>query len=133
MSRKKKSGFERRIAEAYPELDYEPFMVRYHLPELKYRPDFANLKKYGMLILEAKGRARNRAELRKYIWIRKCNPDFKLVFIFENPLVFVPDAQVRKDGSRLTLAEWAELNEFEWCTIRTLPEILSKYEKIRQI
>lgn len=126
--RQPRSEFEKRILQAYPELNYESIVLRYRLPEAKYYADFVH-SKHPTLLFEAIERFRDRQECRKYIYIAKDNPLFTLVFILENPLVPMPDAPLREDGSRLTHAEWCDINGFKWCTIHTLPEIVKKYEK----
>lgn len=122
-----RSGFEKRIIQAYPELMYEGLILHYDYPRMKYYADFIH-PKFPNILFEAKGRFRDRRECRKYIYIAKSNPMFTLVFILENPHVIMPDAPLRKDGSRLSHAEWCDLNGFKWCTIRTLPEFIKKYE-----
>jgi len=44
-----------------------------------------------------------------------------VVFIFYDPAKPMPGARKRSDGTRFSMAEWAEKNDFEWYTIKNLP------------
>jgi hypothetical protein len=90
-----------------------------------YHPDFG--KQFGdkKIIIEAKGRFWDSAEYSKYLWIRKCLPkDYELIFVFMNPEKAMPNAKKRKDGTKRTMAEWAESKNFRWYTMETFPEEL---------
>lgn len=115
-----RSKFEATLKKKLKNCKYEPGVVGYTW-EANYLPDFIPINDEGILI-EAKGRFRDRNEARKYIAVAKSNPDKKLVFIFMNPKVPMPGARKRADGSRLSHAQWAEKHGFEWYTLRTLPE-----------
>ena len=115
-----RSKFEVDLKKKLKACKYEPFRIKYTW-EAEYIPDFVPTENENILI-EAKGRFRTRQEARKYQAVQKSNPEVKIVFIFMKPSCPMPGARKRKDGSRLTHAEWAESNGFEWCTIRTLPE-----------
>lgn len=86
----------------------------------KYLPDFVP-KNEDNVIIECKGRFRP-GEPRKYISVRENHPDKELVFIFMNPKTPMPGARKRKDGSRFTMAEWADRNNFTWYTLKTIPK-----------
>lgn len=86
--------------------------------EREYEPDF----QYGKTLIEAKGRFRDRLESSKYIHVRNCLPKgYRLVFVFMNPKTPMPGSKRRKDGTRLSMGEWATINQFKWYTPRTLP------------
>ena len=94
--------------------DKVPYVV-----EHKYEPDFVK----DRILIEAKGRFWDHAEYSKYIWIRKSLPDtMELIFLFQKPYAPMPGAKKRKDGTKRTHAEWAEVNEFTWYSEETLPE-----------
>ena len=41
--------------------------------------------------------------------------------MFANPSAPMPNAKLRKDGTKRTHGEWATLNKFRWYTEATLP------------
>lgn len=90
--------------------------------EHTYEPDFVS----GDIIIEAKGRFRERAEATKYIWVRKAleETDKELVFLLYNPNTAFPHAKARKDGTKMSHAEWCEKNKFKWYTEETIGEVL---------
>ena len=73
----------------------------------KYEPDFVKIIDGKTILLEAKGRFWDYAEL---------------VFLFQKPLSPMPQAKKRKDGTKRTHAEWAETNNFIWYSEETLPK-----------
>ncbi len=83
-----------------------------------YQPDFT---KKGKPLLEFKGRFKTREEASKYIWIKKCNPNIELIFVFQNPDAEISFAYKRKNGKRMTYAEWAVKNNFQYYTLATIP------------
>lgn len=94
-----------------------PKRMKYTI-EREYEPDF----QYGKTLIEAKGRFRDRQESSKYIHIRNCLPkSYTLVFVFMNHKTPMPGAKKRKDGTKLSVGEWATINKFKWYTPRTLP------------
>ena len=83
----------------------------------KYTPDFVS----GDRLLEAKGRFRDRDEANKYIHI-KAN-GYRVCFIFQNPKTPLAWAQKRKKcGTKMSHAEWADKNGFEYCGMNNIPE-----------
>jgi len=103
--------------------DYEhhPDKLHYTVSHT-YEPDFvSNSNPY--LLIEVKGRFRDNTEASKYKWIRDCNPDYEIVFVFEKPDTPFPFAKKRKDGTKMTHAEWAEKNNFRWFTRDTMGEL----------
>jgi hypothetical protein len=91
--------------------------------EHKYEPDFVRVIKGKKILLEAKGRFWDSAEYSKYVWIAKALPDdIELVFLFANPNAPMPQAKVRKDGTKRSHAEWAEANSFRWFSEDSIPD-----------
>ena len=89
----------------------------------KYEADFVKEFDGKIVLLEAKGRFWDYAEYSKYVHIREALPDYmELVFLFQKPFSAMPGAKVRKDGTKRTHAEWAEINNFTWYSEETLPE-----------
>lgn len=90
--------------------------------EHKYEPDFVRVINGKKILLEAKGRFWDSAEYSKYVWIAKALPDdIELVFLFANPNAPMPQAKVRKDGTKRSHAEWAEANSFRWFSEDSIP------------
>ena len=88
----------------------------------RYEPDFTFHNGKYKVYIEAKGRFRTRSEARKYLCVRDGLSKYEqLVFIFMNPKTAMPGAKKRKDGTRQTMAEWADKNGFAWYTMDTLP------------
>ena len=89
----------------------------------KYEADFVKEFDGKIVLLEAKGRFWDYAEYSKYVHIREALPDYmELVFLFQKPFSAMPGAKVRKDGTKRTHAESAEINNFTWYSEETLPE-----------
>ena len=89
----------------------------------KYEPDFVRVIKGNKILLEAKGRFWDSAEYSKYVWIAKALPDdIELVFLFANPNAPMPQAKVRKDGTKRSHAEWADANNFRWFSEDSIPD-----------
>jgi len=76
-----------------------------------------------VIYIEAKGYFQDATEAAKYIWVKDVlGPNEELVFVFENPNTKIHYLKARKDGSKLTLGEWAENNNFRWFTVDTFKE-----------
>ena len=127
---------------------YHPKAIEYTIPESlhKYSPDWVIVKpifeiepidlnlgtpititrNFSQLIyVEAKGRFRSREEMNKYIHIKaSLSSDEELVFLFQKPKLPVFGASKRKDGTRMSHAEWAEKQGFKWFTEQTIGELL---------
>ena len=119
------SKLEKRLAEGpLKECEYHPDKVEYTVParEAKYEPDF----KLGNILLEAKGRFRTSAEAKKYVHIRDSLTDEELVFVFQNPNTPMPGATRRKDGTRRSMAEWADSLDFRWYSEENVSELIKK-------
>jgi hypothetical protein len=104
-------------------LKHEGFTATYDIikKNRKYTPDFVS----GSRLLEAKGRFRDRAEAEKYIHIK--NSGYTVCFIFQNPKTPLAWAQKRKRcGTKMSHAEWAEKNGFEWCSMNKIPSAWTK-------
>ena len=96
--------------------------VKYTI-EHKYEPDFVRVINGKKILLEAKGRFWDSAEYSKYVWIAKTLPDdIELVFLFANPNAPMPQAKVRKDGTKRSHAEWADANNFRWFSEDSIPD-----------
>ena len=113
-----RSGFERTINSFLLTLDrpfgYEEDKIKYIQPEKArvYTPDFHILKRDGSkMYLETKGRL-TIEDRQKHVWIRECNPELDIRFVFMNP-----NAKIRK-GSKTTYADWCDKNDFLYSPLK---------------
>ena len=120
LSKKKyRSNFEAEVAKILKGWKYESYGLDY-ISRHRYIPDFTK----GRTLIEVKGHFRTAGEAAKYIDIRRDNPKFILVFLFMNPNTPMPNTRKRKDGTRYTVSQWADKNDFKWYTVDTIKEIL---------
>lgn len=91
--------------------------------EHTYHADFVKVIKGKTILLEAKGRFWDAPEYSKYVWISKCLPkNHELVFLFSYPSAPMPQAKLRKDGTKRSHGEWATSKGFRWYSEQTLPD-----------
>lgn len=100
---------------------YHTDLVHYTQEKL-YEPDFV----IGDFLIEAKGRFRDSEEARKYVDIRNSLIHEELVFVFYNPDTPMPRARRRKDGTKFTMADWANKNDFRYFTTETITTLLKE-------
>lgn len=120
-----KSKLEERVWETlkknFPSVKYEPDKYKYVQPAMDrtYTPDFKTGRK--KLYLEAKGKL-DLETRKKMLWFKECNPDVRVIFLFQNP-----DNKLTK-RSKTTYGMWAEANDFEWLDYRK--DWLSAYKQL---
>ena len=113
-------------------LEYDLYQVlkgcKYHsetvkyIQEKQYHPDFIFHNGRYKVYIEAKGRFRDKAEARKYVDVKAgLNKWETLVFIFQNPMTPMPGARKRQDGTKFTMADWANKHGFNWYSREDLP------------
>lgn len=86
--------------------------IEYTVPHT-YEPDFVWRADGKTYLIETKGRFRDSAEARKYLFIREVlNEEVELVFVWEKAGTAFPFSKRRKDGTRATQDEWATKNGF---------------------
>lgn len=124
-----RSKFEQELAEGpLKDVPYECDTVLYEVvKQCQYTPDWTITTNTGDVIyVEAKGRFQLRnGEPYKYNYVRESLNCFEeLVFLFQQPYKPMPNAKERKDGTKITHAEWAEKNEYRWFDRKTIKEIL---------
>ena len=79
------------------------------------------------LYVEAKGYFQDSQEAGKYPWVRESLRETdELIFVFENPNTKIHYLAKRKDGSKMTMAEWADKHGFRWFTEDTIGEFLDQ-------
>lgn len=88
--------------------NFHNYKIAYHI-EHKYEPDFIIVRDGKTIFVEVKGYFQDRAETQKYKWVAKALDDNEeLVFIFENPNKQMHFQAKRKDGTKMTHAEWCD-------------------------
>lgn len=108
---------------------YHPAKITYTVKH-KYQPDFMvarpDMYKDNIITyIEAKGRFRDSSEASKYKWIRDNLPlGAELVFLLHTPSLPMPNAKLRKCGTKQSHKEWCERNKFRWFDENTIKEIL---------
>lgn len=120
-------------------------LIPYSIPHT-YQPDFIFTHRNKMYVIEAKGRAREQAEMRKYCYVRDhltewnyfkesgCK-EIELVLLFENSSTPMPFAKARKDGTKQSHGEWATKNGFRWlCEKRgDLEDVVTRTDLINKL
>lgn len=110
-----RSKLEERVAAILHESwEYEPRIYPYTIAR-NYTPDFVWTDGTDEAWIEVKGYFRV-GDTAKYKAIRKCHPDVRLVFCFSHP-----HQPVRK-GAKLTMAGWAEKENWGWTTPDAIEE-----------
>lgn len=130
MSKRYRSKFEEQLAAGpLKDLPYESETILYEVyKQCHYTPDWTYLDRDGNAIyIEAKGRFQTRnGEPYKYLHIRDGLHKFEqLVFLFQQPHKPMPNAKERKDGTKITHAEWAERNGFDWYDSESIKELVN--------
>ena len=97
--------------------NWKPMGIGYTMSKT-YHPD----AEYDDILIEVKGYFRNSAEAGKYLHVKEQYPNKELVFVFANPDKPIPWAKRRKDGSRMTHAEWADSKGFRYYSPHNLPK-----------
>lgn len=116
-----KSMLEKRLAAVLQYCRYEKVKLKYVIPHT-YNPDFDFADK-PWCVIEAKGRFINgSSEAKKYIEVAKQHKDVEIVFIFERAMTKAyTSCKKRKDGTVLTLGEWAAKNNFLFFDEKKVP------------
>ncbi len=124
-----KSRLEKSLhAAALKEYDFEPKSgkIAYEVAHV-YNPDFIHPAQPNIL-LESKGYFQHgSADCKKYVSIAKCNPHIELIFVFSRPQAKAyAQCRRRKDGTFMSLAEWAKKNNFLYYDTTNVPKELAK-------
>jgi hypothetical protein len=115
------SWFEYDLYNKLKECKYHTEAIDYVIAR-KYHPDFIFHNGKYKVFIEAKGRFRDRGEARKYTAVKEGLGKYEtLVFVFMNPNTPMPGARKRQDGSKQTMAEWADKHKINWYTMDTVP------------
>ena len=102
---------------------YEPEKFDWFPPPAKmkkYTPDFKVMRKDGSyFFVEFKGYLRPGDKI-KMRAMKKQHPDIDIRFVFMNSKKFI-DKRVRKDGTRMTYADWANRYGYQFAD-KVIPE-----------
>lgn len=116
---KYRSPLEERLHKQLKGFEYESTKMEY-ITKRNYIPDFIDNDK--KILIEAKGFFRQ-GDDKKYASIKKCYPSWRMIFVFSDPNKKARKGSIaRKDGSYLTLGEWATQNGWEYCDEFNLPK-----------
>ena len=103
--------------------EHHPDTIPYVI-ERKYHPDFKMQIGDKTILIEAKGWFAETNEATKYKHVRDHLPeDYELVFLFMRSTTPMPRAKVKKDGTKTTMADWADRNDFRWYTEDNIHEL----------
>lgn len=115
-----KGTFEQRVAKKLTDQGvafiYEPHALPYSV-ERKYIPDLL----IGDIYIELKGFFRQDAQ-RKMKAVKAQHPDLDIRFLFQRGNSPVHGAKKRKDGTKMTCAEWADRYGFTWAEGEVIPQ-----------
>jgi hypothetical protein len=100
---------------------YEPdklayYVERHYVPDLKLGTEH----QVNAMYVELKGYFRQDAQ-RKMKAVKAQYPDLDIRFVFQNANATIQGAKKRKDGTKMTCAEWADLQGFTFSE-GTIPE-----------
>lgn len=90
------------------EYEYEPCKLPYTVTR-NYIPDL----KIGDIYVEVKGYFRQDAQ-RKMRSVKEQHPELDIRFLFQRASSTLQGAKKRKDGTKMTCAEWAEKHNFTY-------------------
>ena len=92
--------------------EYEPMKLKWTPPDKNYAVDFGVTRADGSVIyIEYKGYLRSEDKV-KMIVIKRQHPSIDIRIVFTHPEKPVEGATKRKDGSKLSNAEWATKNGY---------------------
>lgn len=115
-----KSTFEDRVAkklrDAGVPFEYEPHAIPYSV-ERSYIPDLL----IGDIYVELKGYFRQDSQ-RKMKAVHEQHPSLDIRFLFQRASSPVQGAKKRKDGTKMTCAEWADRYGFVWAEGESIPK-----------
>lgn len=108
------SLFEKRMHETVlKDTEFHPKETYSYSVPHTYECDFKYEKDGKVYLLETKGRFRDSADARRYLFIRESLPEnHELIFIMEKPNTRFPFARKRKDGTYATHEEYLEKHGF---------------------
>lgn len=126
------SKTEQRLSEALTShlekklLSWKPEPIAYSIDH-KYNPDaLLECGSTKQVYIEIKGYFQDSAEASKYLWVRKSlPPEAELVFVFETPTKAMHWLKKRKDGTKQTMAEWADKHGFTWYSEESFLEYMN--------
>lgn len=115
-----KSHFELEVSEKMPPDSYECEEIEYEVPVTPrvYHPDFVTEPDGKKIYWECKGKPRNLEEMKKYIYVRDCNPNIDLRFVLMDKKTLMPRSK------KTTVAEWLKKNGFVYYIWPDVPKKL---------
>lgn len=117
---KYRSKLESRVAKVLSHCEYETVKLPFTVDKT-HICDFIDVE--NKIEYQVKGFFRNSAEAKEYLFLREQYPDWTFRFIFQDPQKPMPGAKRRKKcGTKRSMAEWAEKNEFEYARYDSIPD-----------
>ena len=120
------SQFEEKLKNGiFKDLEYHPQKLPYVMYHT-YEPDWVLHTKDKTIYIEAKGAFREASEMAKYVAVDKTldHDREELVFLFMKPDAPIYFRTVRKDGTKMTHAEWCKKNGFRYFSEKTIHELI---------
>ena len=101
---KYRSHLEEEVSKIMPSGTYESEKIEYEIPATthNYTPDWT----LGDIRIEVKGRFRDIDEAKKYLYVKRSNPDLDLRFIIQSEKTMMPKSK------KTTMKQWLEKNGF---------------------
>jgi len=124
------SIFERELhAGVLKDWTYHPKTFEFSIPK-KYTPDYGFTLGNNTYYIESKGYLYSSESCRSFTEFRRIlKPNEELIFCFSNPSVPMKWKTKRKDGSRMTVSQWADVNNFRWYTSDSLFVLLHEIRR----
>ncbi len=119
------------------DFEHHPAAIKFYVKNT-YTPDFSFVTAYGAkFYIEYKGYIYSSETTKKYTDFRETLYDFEeLIFVFQDPNKTLKWKTKRKDGTKMSLFQWAEKNEFRWfgedslfLLIKEIKDRTEEYEK----
>ena len=98
------------------EFEFEPHSLSYNVTR-DYIPDLL----IGDMYVEIKGYFRQDAQ-RKMRAVKKQHPEKDIRFLFQRANATIQGAKKRKDGTKMTCADWAERYGFKYAEGEEIPD-----------
>ena len=103
------------------EWDFHSMRVPYVIKK-NYEVDFSRVIEGVTYLVEAKGVFWDSTVAQKYKHlVQQLPPDTEFIFLFQNASAYLPWSKKRKDGTRMTHAQWCDKNHIVWYDLVSKP------------
>ena len=112
---------------------YHPKTFEFSIPK-KYTPDYGLEVGDRTYYIESKGYLYTSESCRSFTEFRKTLSDLEeLIFCFSNPTTILKWKTKRKNGTKMTVSQWADVNNFRWYTMETLFVLLHEIRRKKNV